>query len=351
MFFMCVIEHVICSNRGACNTHTGLCVCSSGYRGPACSDGDNIAISYGDSSALSVSVLPPNFNSTGLSLTTTRNSGSDFRFFDCVANDTSVAYLRGDGAFAVTKIDSITFGETISSSGLYITGGLTVTTDPMQVFFSSIVTPVARIKALYQGAYTGSYLGYTAVNIDTVDRYWKDFNYIVMKNRGVTNIKFRADGAVFSSGGGLFVTNGLSVFHSGLSVTGGCTIDSGSVSIRKGGVSSQELNVNSNGMMIISGGFQITGGVSINSGGFRVVGGISQTSSATFAGLHVTNGLSLLTSGLKASGGITVNSGGAILTTGGLTIQTGGINIGTGGLTIQILSGMYLFNFFDLNNV
>lgn len=102
-----VIENVQCSNRGVCNTSTGICSCLKGFAGAACSETLNVyPVSKVEEPAHVISSTTADYISTLLKLSTVKGKSSDFRFIESFANSELIFSLSGDGYLKTKYIEA-----------------------------------------------------------------------------------------------------------------------------------------------------------------------------------------------------------------------------------------------------
>lgn len=368
------LEYAFCSNRGLCDFTNGVCHCSPGLGGPACS---NVTYLYAQESTslpgLDVTVRGLDYSSNALQINAIRGKSAEYNLIEAVAGTEKMFYVSGDGTVGLNRLRTLSGGQTIAGGGLYIqSGGATIVDDGLNAYSTSTTSPVVKIASTSSVSLTSAY---TVLSVSSQSSSLANYNLFAASSAGTTRFLVRADGAVFVNTGGIAVTNGATIGSGGLTVTGGVTVHSNGLRVRSGGVeltgglSIQSGGVDiirggmevyaggvsiysggmrlSGGLTILSSGFRVTNGVTINSGGIRLTGGVSILS----AGLRVTEGgIRILNKGLQvASGGLTVTEGGLMVSSGSITIQNGGIIVTNNGLSIQsgglvTTGGLTVFN-------
>jgi len=333
-------EYVYCSNRGNCDFTTGLCSCDDGFGGPACS---NLTYSYQSSSydlpGQQILVNEVNYQGNALQISSVKSSASDFYFIKAIANDDVVFSVRGDGLVGITKMQTISGGQTISSGGLYIlSGGCTILNNPINVYTTSSTSGAGVFSSLSGLSLNSSYSVVKILSSSSSTSHFllKAYNQNTKRfgilSTGQVNVY---SGGLLVTGGQTIYTNGLNIVNGGLSIRNNGIAVSGGISVNSYGIAvTSGITINTGGLKLLQGGMQIyAGGVSIYSGGLKISGG---GLSLTSTGIAVTGGVTINSGGLKLSGGLTVNSLGLYITSGGLTVATGGIVV-TSGLSINSL--------------
>lgn len=343
-----IMEYALCSNRGHCDSKTGICSCVDGYGGPACSNATYLYYTdHTNTPAMEVTAPGLEFSSSVLQLSAARERSPDFYFIEANAggNSGTVFSVRGDGLVTIDHLRALKGGVTIESGGLVVTsGGTTIASGGLNVNTKGTTSPVASLHSDYQGTLTSAY---TALHIDT--NAATSVHYLLRAyNQGNAMFNVGAGGLVEVTTGGMQVTGGVTIESGGLSITGGATIRDGGLVVTRHGIAvtggmtvqNEGLRVQEGGFEVFGGGFSIysggvvleDGGMSIRSTGLSVTGGVT----INHGGMQLTGGLTVNSNGINVDGsqGIAVKNGGVVVETKGVTISSGGLRITTHGLTV-----------------
>eukprot|EP01034_Spumella_vulgaris_P026572 gene26572-33173_t len=338
-------EYTYCSNRGNCDFSSGLCACQDGYGGPACSNATYL-YTEGSSSQPGLAVNSNNLDFTGqvVRIASQKSKAPDFYLIQALAGGEEVFSVMGDGTVNINRLKTLTGGQTVSGSGLFVeAGGITITGDGLNVYTSTGAEPVATINSKYAASLASTY---TVLKVSSLGTNPNTHYLAQFWNQGKSKVDIRADGAIFMRGAGLTVSSGVTVTSGGMKVTaGGLTVTAGGLRVNAAGLLvTGGATVYNNGLNVMGGGMQVqAGGVTVFGGGMKVYAGFSIQSGGLIAtggtsvansGLTVTGGMTVFTGGLKVTSGLTILSGGMVITSNGLTITDGGVTVTTKGLTV-----------------
>ncbi|CAN0170479.1 unnamed protein product [Ascophyllum nodosum] len=249
--------------------------------------------------------------------------------------DVSTGAITSNGTVTSAGVNSSS-AVTVSSGGIDVTGGAVISTGDLNVSAGAISASGTVSSAGVNSSAVITTAGMSSSAVVIVTAGGIDVTGGAVISSGDLNVSagaITANGTVTSVGmsssavitaAGVTSSSTINVTAGGLYVTGGATILTGDLDVPAGNITSSgiitSVGVNSSAVVTVTaGGINVTGGVVITTGDLNVsTGAIIANGTVTSAGVSSSAAVSVTAGGINVTGGATI-------TTGNLTVSAGSI--------------------------